>query len=183
MKPHLLYRATQWLLILSFAVLPLSCKKELKPLTVDPAFAAYVISFTSGVVSNSTKIQVRLVQECKEAVPGKELSSNPFSISPGVSGKAVWVDRQTIEFVPDEKLESGEIYTVDFALNDFTQVPSELKTLKFRFQVMKQNISYEFNGIEPENESDMKLQKIRGSFTTADVADGSELEKIIEFSG
>jgi Large extracellular alpha-helical protein len=183
MKPHLLYRATHWLLILSFAVLPFSCKKELKPLTIDPAFAAYVISFTSGVVSNSTKIQVRLVQEVKEAVPGKELSSNPFSISPGISGKAVWVDKQTIEFIPEEKLESGEIYNVDFALDDFTKVPSELKMLKFRFQVMQQNISYEFNGIEPENESDMKLQKIRGCFTTADVVEGSELEKIIDFSG
>jgi uncharacterized protein YfaS (alpha-2-macroglobulin family) len=183
MKTNLFSRVASWLLAFLILSFTFSCKKELKPLDIDPAFAAYVISFTSGVVSNTTKIQVRLVQEVPDAIPGKELSSNPFSMSPGVRGKAVWLDKQTIQFVPDAKLESGEIYTVDFELDKFAQVPSDLKELKFRFQVMKQSVSYEFNGIEPVNESDMRLQKIHGSFTTADVIDGKELEDIIEFGG
>jgi len=171
-------------LLLVFSLLvTTSCKKKYTPLAVDPAFSAYVISFTSGVVSNTTKVQVRLVQPVAEAVPGKELSSDPFSFSPGVKGKTIWVDRQTIEFVPDKLLPSGEIYTVDFRLDKFVKVPDKLETLTFRFQVLRQNISFDFNGISPYNESDMRLQKINGSFITADYADGALLEKAIETDG
>ena len=152
-------------------------------MAVDPAFARYVISFTSGVVSNATKIQVRLVQPVDNAVPGKELSSNPFSISPGISGSARWVDKQTIEFVPKKKLKSGEVYDVDFKLSNFAKVPSNLRTLKFRFQVMQQNIRFDFNGISPVNESDMKVQRVHGVFITTDFADSKDLEKSIEVEG
>lgn len=169
--------------ISTFSLMFFSCKKELKPLYIDPAFSGYVISFTSGVVSNSTKVQVRLVQEVAEAKPGKVLEKNPFSFSPNIRGKAVWVDKQTIQFVPDEKLTSGEIYTADFALDRFAQVSSNLKTLKFRFQVMKQSIRYEFNGISPYSESNMKWQKVHGVFYSADVVDNSIFENIVEISG
>lgn len=173
---------TKAILITALATLPFSCKKSLKSYTVDPAFATYVLSFTSGVISNATIVQIRLLEEVQEAEPGKELSANPFSFNPGIKGKAVWLDKQTIQFVPDKKLISGKFYDAEFALSKFVQVPTNLKTLKFNFQVMKQNISYEFNGIEPVNEYDMQWQKVNGIFTTADVVDGAEFEKIVKFS-
>ncbi|HRZ96300.1 MAG TPA: MG2 domain-containing protein [Paludibacter sp.] len=169
--------------IVTFILLPFSCKKELKSLHIDPAFSGYVISFTSGVVSNASKVQVRLVQEVTDAKPGKVLEKNPFDFSPGVKGRAYWVDKQTIEFAPDEKFSSGDIYTVSFDLSQFVQVPSNLKTLKFRFQVMKQNVRYEFNGISPYSESNMKWQKVNGIFYTADVVENSIFENIIEING
>jgi uncharacterized protein YfaS (alpha-2-macroglobulin family) len=183
MKTNEDMRFTQLFTIIAIILTSFSCQKNLKPYQVDPAFSAYVISFTSGVVSNTTKIQVRLVQEVADAVAGKELASNPFSFSPGIKGKAIWVDKQTIQFVPEKNLESGKLYEAQFAVDKFVKVPSELKTLKFRFQVMKQYISYEFNGLEPVNEGEMKMQKVHGSFKTADVADNNEIEKIVSFSG
>ena len=108
--------STLFLAVLLLLAAP-SCQKKMMPLRVNPAFAAYVISFTSGVVSNSTHIQVRLVDEIPDAVPGKNLPFNPFSISPDIDGQAKWVDKQTIEFVPSKLLPSGEIYTVDFSLD------------------------------------------------------------------
>lgn len=171
-------------LILAFLMLfAVSCKKKYTPLSVDPAFAAYVISFPSGLLSNTAKIQVRLVQPVQEAVPGKELSSNPFSMSPDIKGKARWVDNQTIEFVPEKLLTSGEIYTVDFELDRFVKVPHKLKTLTFRFQVIKQNIRFDFSGITPYNESDVRMQKINGSLLTADFADATLLEKSFQIDG
>lgn len=175
--------STRFIAIIAIFFFSFSCQKNLKPYQVDPAFSAYVISFTSGMVSNAGKIQVRLVQEVADAVAGKELASNPFSFSPGIKGKAIWVDKQTIQYVPDKNLESGKLYEAQFAVDEFVKVPSELKTLKFRFQVMKQYISYEFNGIEPVNEGDLKRQKLRGTFTTADVADNKTFEQIVSFSG
>lgn len=157
--------------------------KKLESLKIDPAFAAYVISFTSGVVSNSTHVQVRLVQEVADAVPGKNLSFNPFSFSTGVKGVAHWVDKQTIEFVPEKRLPAGEIYTVDFELGKFVNVPSNLKTLTFRFQVIKQAIRYEFEGISPCRLMDKRWQQVHGIFYTADFAEPAELEKTIDVSG
>jgi uncharacterized protein YfaS (alpha-2-macroglobulin family) len=161
--------------------LPVSCKKDKNPFAVDPGFSAYVISFTSGVVSNTTKIQVRLIQEVENAVPGKEPDSNPFSFSPRLSGKAVWLDKQTIEFIPDERPESGEMYEADFAVGKFLDVPSEFKTLTFRFQIMKQHISFDYKGISPVDETDMKWQNVHGSFVTADFADSKSVENLVSF--
>ncbi len=161
-----------------------SCgKKQLEPLKIDPAFAAHVISFTSGVVSNTTRIQVRLVQEIPNASPGKQLDFNPFSLSPGIKGVARWVDRQTIEFVPEQHLPAGEIYTVDFELGKFISVPKELQTLTFRFQVMSQSIRHEFEGISPCRIMDKRWQQVHNIIYTADYAEPSLLEKSVEVTG
>jgi len=176
-------RVISLILVASFLFVLPSCDKRLKPLKIDPAFAAYVISFTSGVVSNSTKVQVRLVNEVPEAVPGKALPFNPFSLSPGIDGEVKWVDKQTIEFTPEKPLPSGEIYTVDFNLDKFVKVPDNLKTLTFRFQVKHQGIKYEFNGISPVNVNEKKWQQVYGIFYTADVVDAVTFESIVKASG
>lgn len=172
-----------FLLIVFFLGFMPACDKKLKPIKIDPAFSAYVISFTSGIVSSTAKVQVRLVQEVADAVPGKELPFNPFSFSPGLKGQAKWLDKQTIEFTPEKLLPSGEIYTVDFAVEKFVKVPDNLKTLTFRFQVIHQAIKYEFNGISPYNITEKKWQKIHGIFYTADFADATTLEKAVKASG
>ena len=184
MKTFVLKRNRLISLIFAFSLLFIfpSCDKTLKPIKIDPAFASYVISFTSGVVSNSTKVQLRLLNDVPEAVPGKELPFNPFSFSPGIKGKAKWIDKQTIEFTPNKALKSGEIYTVDFELDKFVKVPDKLNTLTFNFQVRHQAIRYEFNGISPVNVSDKKWQQVRGVFYTADVADVTALEKAVDVS-
>ncbi|MDR1761800.1 MAG: hypothetical protein LBR55_05065, partial [Bacteroidales bacterium] len=164
----------------SVCVLQSCGEKKFKALTVNPEFAKYVISFTSGVVSNQTKISLRFVQDIAGAEAGKELSSNPFSISPKIKGKAVWVDKQTIEFTPDQALTAGEIYTVSCKLDKFIEVPKELKTLTFSFQVLKQAMNYEFEGISPYNETDAQWQRIHGSFATADYANSADLEAAVK---
>lgn len=181
MKPISTSKSTVFALFtIAILLFASSCKKKYTPLFVDPAYAAYVISFTSGVVSNSSTVQVRLVQQVPEAVAGKALSENPFSFSSEVKGTARWIDKQTIEFTPEKRFKSGEIYTVEFALDKFAKVPDKLKTLKFRFQVKKQNISFDFSGISPYNETDMHLQKVSGSLVTADFADPALVEKAFE---
>jgi len=158
-----------------------SCGEEkLKPIKIDPAFASYIISFTSGIVSNQTKVQVRMVQENEGAVAGQELSKNPFSFDPSIDGKAVWVDKQTVEFIPEEALEPGQIYTAEFSLENFVEVPDNLETLMFRFQVMRQAIQYDFDGFETYAPKSLKWQKIKGIYTTADYAKAELIEQSVE---
>jgi len=168
-------------LVVAILMFTNSCgNRGYSPLPIDPEFAGYVISFTSGIVSKSSKVIVRLVQAFPNVKPGDQLTSNPFSFSPKIKGKAIWRDAQTIEFIPEEKLESGEIYDVTFSLHKFVSVPKKLKKLNFNFMVMKQAIEYKFNGIEPYNDSDKKWQKVKGVFNTADYASPSEIENAVE---
>ncbi len=176
-------RVISYLLVLTFLLAAPACQKKMMPVKVNPAFAAYVISFTSGVVSNTTHIQVRLIDEVPDAAPGKVLPFNPFSISPDIEGQAKWVDKQTIEFVPSKLLPSGQIYTVEFAVDKFVKVPDEMKTLTFRFQVIRQAMKYEFNGISPVKDSDRKWQKVKGIIYTADFAEPANLEKTVKATG
>lgn len=170
-------------IVIVFSLLPNSCgKMGYTPLPVDPDFAGYVISFTSGVVSKTSKVVVRLVQQMPNVNPGDELTINPFQFSPKIKGKAIWRDSQTIEFIPQERMESGKEYVATFFLNKFVSVPKKLKKLKFNFVVMKQAIQYDFDGIEPYNETDKKWQKVKGVFTTADYADPSEIEPAVQVS-
>ncbi len=183
MKPaHTLVRTA--FLVLSVIIFTCySCQKKYEPLATDPAFAAHVVSFTSGVISSASPIQVRLVQEVTDAESGKELSKNPFSFSPDIRGKAVWVDGQTIRFVPDISPEPGQVFDVKFALNQFTDVPKALRKLPFRFQIKKQFIRFEFEGISPHSENNMRWQQVHGVLYTADVAANTVIEQIVKVKG
>ena len=171
------------IIIIGLLLVPNSCKKQgYVPLPIDPDFAGYVISFTSGVVSKTSNVVVRLVQQIPNVKAGDELTTNPFHFSPKIKGKAVWRDSQTIEFIPEERMKSGEEYVVTFSLQKFASVPKKLKKLKFNFMVKKQAIQYDFDGIEPYNDTDKKWQKVKGIFTTADYADPTEIEPAVTAS-
>ncbi len=146
---------------------------------VNPEYAKYVTAFTSGLVSNQSKIMVRFAQEIPGAEAGKELS-NPFDIAPKVKGKAVWVDAQTIEFTPMQPLASGQIYTVVMNLQKFIDIPKELKTFVFSFQVLQQAMSFEYEGISPHNENNAQWQRIHGTFQTADFASAEAMQEAVK---
>lgn len=146
---------------------------------VNPEYAKYITAFTSGMVSNQAKIVLRFAQEIPGAEAGKELS-NPFDIDPKTKGKAVWLDAQTIEFTPAQVLTAGQIYTVAINLQKFIEIPKELKTFVFSFQVLNQAMSYEFEGISPHSETDAQWQRIHGSFSTADYANADDMEAAVK---
>ncbi|MFO7869111.1 MAG: alpha-2-macroglobulin family protein [Bacteroidales bacterium] len=162
-----------------------SCSESpetLVPIQVDPAFSSYVISFTSGVVSNQSSIEVRFVQEFDNVTVGEELDTNPFSCSPSIDGKAVWKDAQTIAFVPEELLPSGAIYTVTCDVDKLIEVPDNLSELQFRFQVMHQDMEFEFAGFESYSAEDYSLQKVHGIFQTADYVPVDVFEQSLSVS-
>lgn len=165
---------------ISLITVTTSCsKKKSKYNHVSPEFTEHVISFTSGVVSRGTDIQIRLVQEQAEAEAGKELRNNPFSFSPKINGKAVWIDKQTISFIPSEYLTPGTMYYADFNLAQFIEVPKDLKTLHFKFQAMQQAVEFQFNGMEPYVLTEKRWQKLHGVILSADIIDAKNLQEAI----
>ncbi|MCB0755007.1 MAG: hypothetical protein KDB98_05400, partial [Flavobacteriales bacterium] len=143
--------------------------------SVDPAFAAYVSAFTSGVVSNSTTVQIRLAESNPNAVVNAQVKDELFDFSPNVEGAAYWVDDRTVEFRPRARLKPGKVYKVEFYLSKLMEVPKELRTMEFSMQVMKQSMTVSFDGLEAYDD-DLKWQMMKGLVTTYDVARAEELE-------
>src|SRR5690554_3114692 len=115
---------------------------------INPAFQKHISSFTSGVISAASPIQIQLTEPyLKEIEPNQAIKENLISISPEIKGKTVWKDQYTIEFIPDDNLKSGQDYWVEFDLGKVSDVPKELKVFKFPFSTIKQAINFDVDEI------------------------------------
>src|SRR6202012_976849 len=101
------------------------------------------------VISKERAIRIKLsnqVQTMHEQ--NEELPDGTFSFSPGVKGKAYWVDAQTIEFKPAEKLDPDKNYEADFNLGRVTKVEGDLAHFSFDFKTIKPDFSIDFTCIQ-----------------------------------
>ncbi|HEY5749958.1 MAG TPA: MG2 domain-containing protein [Chryseolinea sp.] len=150
---------------------------------VNPAFGEYISSYTAGVVGSGSTFRIILAADAVDSLAvGQETSVNLFSLSPSVKGKTTWLDRRTVEFKPDARLTSGQTYEVSFALSRLVEVPQELKTFVYSFQVIPQNFEVSIENVKPYVKTELKRQRVEGTLVTADVADAAAVEKIMEAS-
>jgi alpha-2-macroglobulin len=148
---------------------------------INPAFGEYISAFTSGVVSSGSAIRIVLSQPVADSSEiGMETSVKLFSLQPGISGKTMWLDDHTVEFQPDARLQSGQVYEVNFFLSKLIPgVDSNLETFEYTFQVIPQNFELAIQNITPYVKTELKRQRIEGSLTTADYAGTEAIEKIL----
>ena len=147
---------------------------------LNPAFAEYISSYTSGVVSSVSGIRIVLVNPAvDDNAVGSESTVKLFSFSPALKGKAVWLDKNTIEFRPEGRLVSGQRYEVNFNLSRLVDVPSTLSNFVYSFQVMPQHYELTIDNIKPYVKSELTRQKIEGALYTSDFADGAVVEKLL----
>lgn len=156
-------------------------KDNLVRTQINPAFGEYISSYTSGVISANARILIVLANPTGDSSDiGQEVSAKLFDFTPGVKGKATWLDPRTIEFAPAEKMISGQVYRADFFLSKLTSVPADLSTFSFDFQVIGQNFELSIDNLKPYVKTELKRQKIEGTVYTADVAEAAEVEKLVE---
>jgi alpha-2-macroglobulin len=157
--------------------------KKPAPGYINPAFGEHISSYTAGVISSTAAIQLTLSSATADSSDiGQEVSAKLFELSPGVKGKTVWLDQRTLEFRPDKPLASGQVYEVSFFLSKLKEVPKELSTFSYTFQVIPQNFEFAVDNIKPYVKTELKRQKIEGTLYTADVADATVVEKILSAS-
>lgn len=158
-------------------------KKEKKTAKVDTEFTKYVTAFTSGTISNSSSINIRLKDRYPEAQPGEPIAKGIISFSPKLKGKAVWVDNRNIKFTPDEILPSATSFNGTFHLSKLIKgLPSKLKELKFNFSTKKQFVSVEFSSVKAYDPNDLTYQELKGEVTTSDNTERVSLERILNAS-
>jgi uncharacterized protein YfaS (alpha-2-macroglobulin family) len=154
------------------------CKKN--KLVIDPGFSEHISAFTSGEISVASNIRIELTEEVQQQVSANtEVREELFDFSPGISGKAYWIDKRTIEFRPDKWLDPGKTYEGEFYLKKIKKVESKFKTFKFEFSTIKQSFAVSVDGYEPYEVEDLRRNKITGSIITADVVDEKKIVSVL----
>ncbi|PWT97745.1 MAG: hypothetical protein C5B52_13345 [Bacteroidetes bacterium] len=154
------------------------CGKK-KIASIDPAFGKYIEAYTSGVISKTASVRIRLTVESPTThTINEELKEELFNFSPSVKGKAYWVDSRTVEFKPDENLKPDQLYDIEFYLGKVMQVPAEFKDFHFNFKTLKPSFQVTQNGLTVTGNSKNKMQ-LEGVVETADVESSTEMEKVV----
>lgn len=155
-----------------------SCKKG--KLSIDPGFSEHIAAFTSGEISVASNIRIELTEEVQQdIIVNSELEEDIFSFSPGIRGKAYWIDKRTIEFRPEKWMDRGKAFEGEFHLKKIKNVESKFKTFKFQFNTIKQSFSVSIDGYEPYLIEDLQKNKITGSLITADIVNENSLPEIV----
>ncbi len=154
------------------------CRKNLKWLEVDPAYAQYVESYTTGSISKTSSVRVRLSQDAKTTHSiGEPVKENLFEFTPEVKGKAIWLDARTIEFKPDNMLKPDELYNVDFKLGKVTNVPSKFEHMKFSLHTLTPAFKVTENGLRSSGSKETMF--LNGNLETSDFEEPAAVEKIL----
>jgi uncharacterized protein YfaS (alpha-2-macroglobulin family) len=148
--------------------------------TIDPAFSAYIHSFTSGFVSRQSPVRIRLQEAFAGTAPlNTALKEAYFSFRPALKGQTIWKDAQTLEFIPSEPLKPGTVYEGTFHLDRLTDVRKELKTFGFRFQTVKQSLQLQAGDLKCYQAADYSFYSLSGTVASADVAEEDLIEKTV----
>jgi alpha-2-macroglobulin len=147
---------------------------------INPAFAEYISSYTAGVISSGASVRIILAKDVADStLIGRDAGVKLFQFAPAIKGKAVWLDARTIEFKPDTRLTSGQVYEVNFLLSKIMNVPADMKSFVYTFQVIPQNFEASIENIKPYVKTELTRQKIEGVINTADFAENELVEKIL----
>lgn len=146
---------------------------------INPAFGQYISSFTSGVIASGSSVRILLAENAVDSsFVGQESSVSLFDFKPSVKGKTVWLDQRTVEFRPDARMNPGHVYEVEFFLSKLiNNLPNELKTFEYSFQVIRLNFEVSIDNVKPYVKTDLKRQKVEGTLSTSDFADNDAVEK------
>ncbi len=146
---------------------------------VDPSFGTYVSSYTAGTISSGSSIIIRLANQVDEETFNTVDPNDVISLEPGVEGKAYWVDRQTVEFKPENRLKSGSTYTVRFRIGNLLKVPSSLSNLEYMVNTIAQNYDISIENITTPDPNILSQQILTGTLVTADEASNEDVERIL----
>src|SRR5688500_10080659 len=140
--------------------------------SVNPAFAEYISSYTTGVIPAASVLSIVFTRDMVDSsFQGSESVEKLFDFSPSISGKTVWLDKRTVEFRPESRMAAGEVYKVKLFLSRIiNNLPHDLLTFDYSFRVIPQNFEVVIVNTKPYSVSELKKGKIEGIVNTADYA-------------
>lgn len=148
---------------------------------VDPAYGEYISGYTSGMISRTSGIRIDLNDSTLKEIDSKDkdLLKDIFHFEPEIKGKAVWMGKHAIEFIPDEKLPVGQLFMVTFNLDRVAEVDYGHEEFQFQFATYTQHIYVESRGLMNYNEEDIEWQFLQGTVKTTDYEDSIAILKTL----
>ncbi len=173
MRKHLLP------LTILLTLLHFSCSKSVKNEAYFQALSRYINAYTSGAIGRTDAILVRFVDPAVgQDKIGQKVSGDLFSVTPAISGDAIWLDDRTIKLQPDEPLPYGKRYTGTVALGKiFSKVPEIAAEFEFEFSVREIAFEVITDGLRATD--DPKRQQLIGRVFTSDAVEAEPLEKVL----
>jgi uncharacterized protein YfaS (alpha-2-macroglobulin family) len=169
------------LLFVTITICLFSCSKKDKWIDVDPAFSKYIDAYTTGTISKTSAVRIKLAADANTThVVGEAIKESLFSFSPAVSGKAFWLDAQTIEFKPDAWLKTDQMYDVSFKLGKVTKTLSKYSNFRFSLKTVKPSFKVGNDGLRSTGVKNK--MSLSGELETADLEDGKLIEKLLTAS-
>jgi len=169
------------LLCLIVSISFFSCSKKDKWIDVDPAFSKYIDAYTTGTISKTSAVRIKLAEDANTThAVGEAVKEDLFDISPSVKGKAYWLDARTIEFKPEKWLKPDQMYQVEFKLGKVTKTPSRFSNFKFSMKTVKPSFKVGNEGLRSSGVKNK--MSLSGDLETADIEEGKQVEKLLNAS-
>lgn len=150
-----------------------------KQARMNPGFARYMAAYTAGTISKESSIRIQLAGNFRDSSKaGAE--TDVFSFEPDIKGKAKWIDASTIEFKPEQPMPSATKYEAVFHLNKIIDVPDELETFPFQFNIVEQSFEIEPPVFESMDRQTLVYQRVSGTLLTADVEEDKNVEQLLK---
>ncbi len=164
----------------------------------NPSFSKHISGFTFGMISRQSSIKIELAHDIYSKFDNKgklipiktKNQNNPildstllngiFEFNPAIKGKAIWVSKTTIEFVPDELLPSDVFYNASFKLKNIMDVEDELEYFDFQFSTYKQEADVNIEGLNNYDSYNVEWQYLEGRIQFSDEVDSAEVVSIID---
>ncbi len=148
------------------------------PIGIDPAFSAYISTYTGGIVSASSSIIIRFHEPLGDGMSVKNL----LEFSPGIKGASEWTDTRTLEFTPTEKMAQGQRYVGKLNLGKLLEVPEQHKVFEFSFQTIAQDFEFEITGHQFPDPQDISRIQVMARMVTADLAESDQVLEMVKAS-
>ena len=164
----------------SFQLLSASHMSRFEFQKVDPQFAKYIAGFTTGFISSGSTVKIILTAPFQTPELNKYFKNNLFSFKENLEGEIRWIDAQTIEFKPSQRMENGKLYHAQFHLSKLVNVEGALKDFSFTFQIVNQSVRLEIGSLKSYTNEDNKMYGCGGNFLTADYAESKLVEQLMQ---
>ncbi len=169
------------LAVFAFGLFFVSCKKETTK--VDKK-NPYIFANTSGVISRNQSVKVVFTDNMVEPkAVGGFVSSDAYSVSPSVNGKAVWQDEKTIVFTPTDNFNANQQYVFQINVGSLhDNVPKEFRSFSFAVRTIRQDAAIREAGWDTPSKEDYTQQTYKGTVLTADAEEALKIEPLLQAS-
>lgn len=147
----------------------------------DPAFAKYVLAHTSGKISRIQPIRIEFASECCDSSQNSIDWPEILHFEPEIKGTYRWKTRTELEFTPAEKLPLQTQFVGSLELGKIKPgLPEKYRVFTFGFSTLAQQLELETISQEAVDNQSLLLQRVSGTFRTADVENNQKVELAIQ---